>query len=327
MSEQKTLDIVRALSSPQNRNLFGGGWLGRILRRKLSLQLLLSGELSIKEALWSVLPGRFRPKKILSNGSTFVFPLLKRFFGNDHRFNPVDFFGCKLNYLPLGETKKGEINKYFSELLFLVEEIAMVDQYCGREFIKDNHTIIDAGANMGVFSLFAHHLSPHGNVYSFEPTTKVFNILQKTIADNNLSASIHLFNAALGDKNEEAKLMRSESGLESGNMIVSSDFLKEKGSIFVSSKEVPMMTLDKFVQENNINKVDFIKIDTEGYEKQIIRGAEKTIRRFSPVIACSAYHLKNDEIEIPKLVLSISQEYNYRLENRGEKDLIFWPKK
>ena len=111
MSEQKTLNIIQALSSKRNRNLFRGNLLGRILRRKLSLQLLLNGELSVKESLWSIVPGRFRPKKFLSSGSDFVFPLLKRFFGDDHRFNPVDFFGYKLNYLPLGETNKEKINE------------------------------------------------------------------------------------------------------------------------------------------------------------------------------------------------------------------------
>lgn len=327
MSEKKFLDIIQVLSSKRNRNLFRGDWLGRILRRKLSLQLLLSGELSLREVLWSILPGRFRPKNFLPNSSDFAFPLLKRFFGDDHRLNPVYFFGYKLNYLPLEETNEGKIKKYFSELLFLVEEIAIADQYCGREFIKNNSTIIDAGANIGVFSLFARHLSSGCEIYAFEPTTKIFNVFQKTIVENNLSNQIHLFNMALGDKDKRMTLMQSRNGLESGNMLADSNCLGGRESSFVGSKEVSMMTLDKFVQERGVEKVDFIKIDTEGYEKQIIKGAKEVIKKFAPVIACSAYHLKNDEIEIPKLVLSINKEYDYRLENRGEKDLIFWPKK
>lgn len=326
MSEQKTLDIVQALSSPQNRNLFGGGWLGKILRRKLSLQLLLNGELNAEESFWSILPGRFRSQKTLLSNSNFAFPFLKRFFGDSQNFSPVDFFGCKLNYLPLGENNKKEINKYFSDLLFLVQEIAIADQYCGREFIKNNYTIIDAGANVGVFSLFAHHLSPRGDIYAFEPTPKIFAVLERNVTANNLSQNIHIINKALGDKDKRTMLMQSQEGLEGDNILVDSDSLKGRENIFMDSKEILMTTLDKFVQENDIRKVDFIKIDTEGYEKQIIKGAREVIRKFSPVIACSAYHLKNDKVEIPKLVLSINSKYDYRLENREERDLIFWPK-
>jgi len=84
--------------------------------------------------------------------------------------------------------------------------------------------------------------------------------------------------------------------------------------------------IDTFIQKKNIN-VDFIKIDTEGYEKQILQGARETIKKFSPVIACSAYHLKGDKIEIPKLVQSINSNYHYKLLKRWEEDLIFWTDK
>lgn len=85
-----------------------------------------------------------------------------------------------------------------------------------------------------------------------------------------------------------------------------------------------MVTIDSFVEEHKIEKVDFIKMDTEGYERNIIMGAAKTIRRFSPVIVCSAYHLKDDKIKIPELIKSINPEYKYRIEKRGEEDLVFW---
>ncbi|MFA5024669.1 MAG: FkbM family methyltransferase [Patescibacteria group bacterium] len=327
MAEKKILDIIQALSSKRNKNLFRGDLLGRILRRKLSLQLLLDGELSVKEAFWSFLPGHFRPKKLLPNGSDFVFPLLKRFFGDDHFFNPVDFFGYKLNYLPLAEMNRGEVDKCFSEFIFLIEEIVIADQYCVSQFINEHSTVIDIGANIGIFSLFTHHLFPDSEIYAFEPTAKTFDILQKTIIENDLSKNIRLFNMALGDENKEAILMRPKGGIGIGNMIVDSGLLIGREKAFVDSEKVPMTTLDKFIQEKNIKKVDFIKVDAEGYEKQIIKGAKEVIQKFSPVIACSAYHLKDDEVEIPKLILSANKNYNYRLENRGEKDLIFWPKK
>ena len=79
------------------------------------------------------------------------------------------------------------------------------------------------------------------------------------------------------------------------------------------------------MEENGIEKVDyFIKIDTEGAEKEIMKGAEKTIREFKPRMAIAAYHLPDDKKVIPELVLSIRDDYKYKLVNKGEEDLFFY---
>jgi hypothetical protein len=77
------------------------------------------------------------------------------------------------------------------------------------------------------------------------------------------------------------------------------------------------------VEEHKINRVDFIKIDTEGFEKEVIMGASEVIKKYAPIIVCSAYHLKEDKVEIPKLLLSINPNYTYELEKREEEDFIF----
>ena len=84
-----------------------------------------------------------------------------------------------------------------------------------------------------------------------------------------------------------------------------------------------MVSIDDFIEEHNIKRVDFIKIDTEGYEKPVIQGARETIKRFHPVIVCSAYHLPDDKKDIPELVLKIESSYKYRIENRDEEVFIF----
>ncbi|MEM1671529.1 MAG: FkbM family methyltransferase [Archaeoglobaceae archaeon] len=85
-----------------------------------------------------------------------------------------------------------------------------------------------------------------------------------------------------------------------------------------------MTTIDKFVEETNIEKVDFIKIDTEGYEREIIKGAKETIRKFKPKMAISAYHLPDDKEKIPELILSIRDDYRFKLVNKGDEDLFFF---
>ncbi|MCX7998577.1 MAG: FkbM family methyltransferase, partial [Leptospiraceae bacterium] len=73
-----------------------------------------------------------------------------------------------------------------------------------------------------------------------------------------------------------------------------------------------------------IKQVDFIKIDTEGAEKEIIKGAKETIRKFKPRMAIAAYHLPDDKEKIPELVLSIRDDYKFKLVNKGEEDLFFF---
>ena len=91
-----------------------------------------------------------------------------------------------------------------------------------------------------------------------------------------------------------------------------------------TSDRVPMTTIDKFVLDNNLKKVDFIKMDTEGYEKQVILGAKETIKRFKPVLALSAYHLGGDKKDIPDLVRSIEPKYNCKLSHEYEEIFHCW---
>jgi hypothetical protein len=72
------------------------------------------------------------------------------------------------------------------------------------------------------------------------------------------------------------------------------------------------------------DKINLIKIDTEGSEREILKGAKETIRRFKPRMAIAAYHLPDDKKMIPKLVLSIRDDYKFKLVNKGEEDLFFF---
>uniref|UniRef100_A0A7V4KEE3 FkbM family methyltransferase n=1 Tax=Fervidobacterium pennivorans TaxID=93466 RepID=A0A7V4KEE3_FERPE len=93
---------------------------------------------------------------------------------------------------------------------------------------------------------------------------------------------------------------------------------------YKKSVKVKTTTIDEFVKENKIERVDFIKIDAEGAEREIIKGARETIKNFKPRMAIAAYHLPDDKEVIPELVLSIRDDYKYKLVNKGEEDLFFF---
>lgn len=325
MKQKKHLDILEAISSQDNQNLLGTDLGAKLFRKYLILENFFRGKADFVRSFYSLLPDFLRPQKALSEWSDDldIEIVFKKIFG-ECILSPVKLFGYKLHYLPREEITARERYLYFFGLIQLIKEVILKDQYCARQYIKDSFHIVDVGANIGIFSLFANHLSCNGMAYAFEPATKPFNFLQKTIGENNLSEHIRIFNKALGNKEGRAKLLTSSNMLETSSTIKDSDFAKGKEEIFHKSEEVLVSTLDNLIEAGTINQVDFLKIDAEGYEKQIISGAEKTIKRFTPTIACSAYHLRDDKIKIPKLIKSINPNYNHRFEKKAEEVLIFW---
>jgi hypothetical protein len=73
--------------------------------------------------------------------------------------------------------------------------------------------------------------------------------------------------------------------------------------------EVPLTTVDKMVDELHLTRVDFIKMDIEGAEQRAFVGAANTIAKFRPRMALCVYHIKGDEVMVPKLVLQANATY------------------
>lgn len=319
------LDILEALSKKENKLLLGSSFGSKLFRKKLIFQEFLDGRVNLSRTFWSMLPELLRPKKALDKWKNDLdIEIMFHYVFGDYPEEPVDLLGCQTYYLLQREMTKRESYLFFFGLVEFIKEIIMADQYCAREFIKNDSVIIDAGANIGIFSLFASHLAPKGKIYSFEPIESIFGILNKNIISNNLQDSIFVYNLALGDEKGRTEMMVQDNNMGGGNIILDSDFLKGRESNYHKKESIEMTTIDNFIKENNVEKVDFIKIDTEGYEKQIIQGARNTIKEFSPVISCSAYHLKDDKTKIPELVKSINPNYKFKLANKAEEDLIFW---
>jgi len=196
------------------------------------------------------------------------------------------------------------------------------DQYSIKTEMDKGFKVIDAGANIGIFSLFANYIMPDAQIYAFEPVTSNFKILNKNIDSNNLHENIHIFNMGLGEKQSNKEIMISKDPLGVSSTIRDSKFFEKNKKNFFQSSNIPITTVDDFVEKNSIDRIDFIKIDTEGYERQILEGAKNTIKKFYPKIACCAYHLEDDEVKIPELISSFAPDYEFRMIENGEKVVI-----
>jgi len=195
-------------------------------------------------------------------------------------------------------------------------------QYSIQEcHIKAEDVVFDVGDHFGFFSYYAVQNRAE-EVYAFEPNPYVFEILKKNA--EMWSEKIKPYQLALSSQNGEAELFISDDfGLASTILQNRQNTMLELHE-YKKSVKVKTTTIDEFIRNNEIERVDFIKIDAEGAEREIIKGAKETIKKFKPRMAIAAYHLPDDKKVIPELVLSIRDDYKYKLVNNGEEDLFFF---
>ncbi|GHT01861.1 hypothetical protein AGMMS50276_30860 [Synergistales bacterium] len=74
--------------------------------------------------------------------------------------------------------------------------------------------------------------------------------------------------------------------------------------------EIETTTIDDFVEENGLERVDFIKADIEGYERHMLKGAAKTLKRFAPKLALCTYHLLDDPEVMERFIKEANPVYN-----------------
>ena len=166
--------------------------------------------------------------------------------------------------------------------------------------VEPGDIVIDAGSWAGDFAAYA---SVKGAaVYAFEPTPSTFELLKKTA---DLNGNITPVNKGLSDENTSTTLFVNVQGNSGGNA------LRDKTTEQMTpSSSVETVRLDDFVRENNLPRVDFIKADIEGFERNMLAGAQETLARFAPKLALCTYHLPDDPEVMTRLILQANPRYN-----------------
>lgn len=146
---------------------------------------------------------------------------------------------------------------------------------------------MDAGANIGLSSIYFANKYPDAKIISIEPEESNFKLLKKNIEPYNNIVPIQ---AALWDKNESISLV--DSGLDKCGFMTSKEGFQEKdlGDILASETnistchQVPGMTVDKIMANYNLLEVDIIKIDIEGAEKEVFKDTTAWIGSVNSII-------------------------------------------
>ncbi|MFH1663376.1 MAG: FkbM family methyltransferase [archaeon] len=168
------------------------------------------------------------------------------------------------------------------DLVVLIECLSS-KAYTIYKKIKQEDIIIDIGANIGAFSVYAGSIARKGKIYCFEPEKENFTLLKENIKLNGLSNS-KAFNLAVGGKEKIDKIFLSESSSEHSVCLPA----KATGKVVA----VKFVSLEKIFNDNNLSYCDFMKIDCEGGEYDILFSCPKKILEKIKYIALEFHDFK-----------------------------------
>ena len=144
------------------------------------------------------------------------------------------------------------------------------DEYHLARVLPRNSVVFDVGANFGYYSLTLAHAA-HARVFAFEPNPRTFSRLKTHISLNGLESSITAVAAGLSDTPRSGYLdtVAGNSG---------ADFLSDHG------EAIELDTLDHYCEVNKIARMDLIKIDVEGHETHVLKGAQRMLEACRPAV-------------------------------------------
>ena len=146
-----------------------------------------------------------------------------------------------------------------------------------KGLVNKSDIILDIGANIGSWTLIFSNAAPQGKVFAFEPSD-LWNTLNDNIKLNPRLTNIQLFSMALGGTNR--KVIMDDSYEELNNQGMKRVLLPIQQENTEGS--IDMITLDKWVEDNKIERIDWIKSDTEGMEYDILIGGKLSLSKFKP---------------------------------------------
>lgn len=138
--------------------------------------------------------------------------------------------------------------------------------------INQDDVFIDIGANIGYYSLFVASIQKYmGEVYAFEPGSKAFYKLQENIRLNNFN-NVNIYRKGVGNENKTIDLNIDAN-------FTKSSILNHDSNNILHKEEIEIIRLDDFFQNK---RIDFMKIDVEGYELEVLKGAKELISCYKP---------------------------------------------
>jgi FkbM family methyltransferase len=188
---------------------------------------------------------------------------------------------------------------------------------------NDFFVVIDLGAQTGCFSLLAQYF-PNSAWYAFEPIQEAADTLKANLALNGIH-NVTVHQKAVMDFSGQITLKMPAMNLWGLSTVGSHVKRKEFGPV-IEERVVECTDLDSFVDNHKIRKVHFIKIDTEGSELSILRGARKMIMSDHPIILIEYNEINMSQCDVNRQDIdSLLKEMGYTWELISSEDILCIP--
>ena len=219
---------------------------------------------------------------------------------------PKVYYKLISDKFPIFETNTGlkiKIRKHSTDLMALTH-VWLIEEYKSKNFeIKDTDVIIDVGGHIGLFSLYASQFCKNGLIYSFEPVPENYNLLIDNIQSNDLN-QIKSFNLAVSNSNSNVKLYLNDD--EAGHSM----FSKSSKTITVDS-----ISLQQIFDDNNIENCNFLKLDCEGTEYEILQNLPLSyFDKIEKIVI--EYHMADSHPELLENLKKLLISQNYFLKTK-----------
>lgn len=234
-------------------------------------------------------------RSILSSIIRVLFQLnffKKRHFGITVKiFKPYNIFKGvrkKVNYK--GFQLELQLDDWIQENIYLLGDYESAELNTLKQFLNTDSVFLDIGANFGLFTLnAANSISESGKIISFEPFPKNFEALLRNVNSNNLN-QVQLVKSAVGNENTTIELYLDEKE----NNLGSVSALPIENAII---EKVQSISIDSFLKDSSIKKIDFVKIDVEGFEYNVLLGMKETLKIHKPTLLIEIFNDENSENE------------------------------
>ncbi len=184
----------------------------------------------------------------------------------------------------------------------LAEQARRIYGKGGNRGERRGDIVLDCGANVGVYTKTA-LASGAKLVVAIEPAPENVECLRRNLAPEIAAGKVIVYPKGVWDKDDTLALQRDPKNSARDSLFK----LKGDG---IDTIQVPLTTIDKLVAELQLDRVDFIKMDIEGAERNAVLGAKETLRRFKPRMALCVYHRPDDPVAIPRAVLDLAPGYH-----------------
>ena len=164
---------------------------------------------------------------------------------------------------------------------------------------------LDIGANIGVLSLWMSKLvGPQGSVHAFEPNPVLCQVLEDTFVHNRaMNVKLHRFGLGASDSQLQLHVPKGNFG--------GASFIRKTGEM-AQLHTVPVRNLDEVIEQENISRISLLKIDVEGYELEVFKGARRVLEILRPAALLFEANEKTAPGQIAPVIQFLHQcEYEF----------------